>query len=299
MCRTQAIGSANIFWSWKRYLALCSCHAFGIPASHGTAFSGGSVVKSLSVKQETWVWFPGQEDPLEKEMATHSSISCLGIPRREAWWVQSIGLQNNQTWFSNWTTAAICAMATRLPVNGVNDSTWEITAYFILEIGMTNMYDQSFCGMYIVWTFWLQHFSLLIHANLQLFIVLLSNTLVLQFIVLYAIILQQRTTKFKSSCLIKVINRNCISQDQCLLVLIIYNGDCSDHMEMRSDMENQVSSYHKKTMPKNKNWTHLEKNVSSSHALKQKFSFRSNNSFHFELHIFVAYIKIEAIVIEE
>ena len=31
-------------------------------------------VKNLSAIQETWVQFLGQEDPLEKEMATHSSI---------------------------------------------------------------------------------------------------------------------------------------------------------------------------------------------------------------------------------
>ena len=31
-------------------------------------------VKNLPVTQETWVQFLGQEDPLEKEMATHSSI---------------------------------------------------------------------------------------------------------------------------------------------------------------------------------------------------------------------------------
>ena len=27
--------------------------------------------------QETWVWSLGQEDPLEKEMATHFQYSCL------------------------------------------------------------------------------------------------------------------------------------------------------------------------------------------------------------------------------
>ena len=32
------------------------------------------MVKNLPVKQETWVLTPGQEDPLEKEMATHSSF---------------------------------------------------------------------------------------------------------------------------------------------------------------------------------------------------------------------------------
>ena len=31
-------------------------------------------VKNLPSMQETWVLFLGQEDPLEKEMATHSSI---------------------------------------------------------------------------------------------------------------------------------------------------------------------------------------------------------------------------------
>ena len=32
------------------------------------------LVKTLSAMQETQVRFLGQEDPLEKEMATHSSI---------------------------------------------------------------------------------------------------------------------------------------------------------------------------------------------------------------------------------
>ena len=36
-------------------------------------FPGGSVVKNLPAKQETRVRFQGQEDPLEKEMAVHSS----------------------------------------------------------------------------------------------------------------------------------------------------------------------------------------------------------------------------------
>ena len=30
--------------------------------------------------QEAWVRSPGQEDPLEKEMATHFSILALEIP---------------------------------------------------------------------------------------------------------------------------------------------------------------------------------------------------------------------------
>ena len=37
-------------------------------------FPDGSVVKSLPAMQETQVQSLGREDPLEKEMATHSSI---------------------------------------------------------------------------------------------------------------------------------------------------------------------------------------------------------------------------------
>ena len=33
--------------------------------------------------QETWVWPLGQEDILEKEMATHSSILAWEIPQTE------------------------------------------------------------------------------------------------------------------------------------------------------------------------------------------------------------------------
>ena len=38
------------------------------------------MVKSLPWMQETWVWSMGWEDPLEKRMATHSSILSRRIP---------------------------------------------------------------------------------------------------------------------------------------------------------------------------------------------------------------------------
>ena len=40
-------------------------------------------VKYLSAMQETWVQFLGQEIPIEKEMATHSSILAWRIPWTE------------------------------------------------------------------------------------------------------------------------------------------------------------------------------------------------------------------------
>ena len=38
------------------------------------------MVKNLPAMQETWVRCLGWEDPLEKEMATHSSIPAWRIP---------------------------------------------------------------------------------------------------------------------------------------------------------------------------------------------------------------------------
>ena len=44
-------------------------------------------VKNLPAMQETQVQSLGQEDPLEKGMATHSSYSCLEKSMdRGAWW---------------------------------------------------------------------------------------------------------------------------------------------------------------------------------------------------------------------
>ena len=41
------------------------------------------MVKCLPTMRETWVRSLGQEDPLEKEMATHSSTLAWRIPRTE------------------------------------------------------------------------------------------------------------------------------------------------------------------------------------------------------------------------
>ena len=52
------------------------------------------MVKNLPAVQETWVWSLGQEDPLEKGMATHSHIFARKIPWTEApGGLQSMGLQ--------------------------------------------------------------------------------------------------------------------------------------------------------------------------------------------------------------
>ena len=48
------------------------------------------MVKNLPAVQETWVRFLGQEDPLEEDMATHSSILAWRIP----WTEEPGGLQS-------------------------------------------------------------------------------------------------------------------------------------------------------------------------------------------------------------
>ena len=52
-------------------------------------------VKRLPTMRETWVRSLGWEDPLEKEMATHSSIHAWKIPwTKEPGGLQAIGLQS-------------------------------------------------------------------------------------------------------------------------------------------------------------------------------------------------------------
>ena len=52
--------------------------------------------------QETWVPSLGQEDALEKEMATHSSILGLENPMdRGAWWATVHGVTKSQTRLSD------------------------------------------------------------------------------------------------------------------------------------------------------------------------------------------------------
>ena len=59
------------------------------------------MIKNLPAKQETWVRSLGWDDPLEKEMATHSSILAWKIPRtEELGGLQSIGSQS-RTQLSN------------------------------------------------------------------------------------------------------------------------------------------------------------------------------------------------------
>ena len=63
---------------------------------------GDSVVKNLPAKQEMWVGSLGQEDPLEKGMATHSSILAWKNPMGSgAWWATVHRVAKSQTRLSD------------------------------------------------------------------------------------------------------------------------------------------------------------------------------------------------------
>ena len=69
----------------------------GIPTSL-RIFLMAQRVKSLPAVQETWVWSLGWEDPLEKEIATLTSILTWKIPwRGESCRVQSIRGKESDT----------------------------------------------------------------------------------------------------------------------------------------------------------------------------------------------------------
>ena len=65
-------------------------HRLSLPAFLLWASLVFQSVKNLPALQETWVRSPGWEDPLEKEMATHSSILAWRI----SWTEEPGGLQS-------------------------------------------------------------------------------------------------------------------------------------------------------------------------------------------------------------
>ena len=64
------------------------------------------MVKNSPTMQETWVWSLASEDPLEKEMATQSSILAWRIPQtKEPGELQSLGSQRvRHDWVTNTST---------------------------------------------------------------------------------------------------------------------------------------------------------------------------------------------------
>ena len=69
-----------------------------IDINEGTPGGSDGKKKNLPAVQETWVRFLGQEDPLEKGMATHSSLLAWRIRMdRGAWQATVHGVTKSRT----------------------------------------------------------------------------------------------------------------------------------------------------------------------------------------------------------
>ena len=77
----NAGGRSSIPWSGRSL-----GEGIGYPFQYSWAYLVAQTLKNPPAMQETWVRSLGQEDPLEKEMATYSSILAWRILMdREAW----------------------------------------------------------------------------------------------------------------------------------------------------------------------------------------------------------------------
>ena len=103
---------------------------------HFSGFSGlpqiGSVIKNLPAVQETWVWSLGQEDPLEKGVATHFSNLAWSIPwTEEPGGVQSMGSQRvGHDWATFTHTPAELSSSDRKSIffEGKENLVWKLQA---------------------------------------------------------------------------------------------------------------------------------------------------------------------------
>ena len=91
-----SMGSHRVGHDWSD-LAAAATHVTNLWASLVV-----QTVKNLSTMQDTQAQSLGQEDPLEKEMETHSSFLAWRIPwTEEPDRLQSMGISKNQTQLNN------------------------------------------------------------------------------------------------------------------------------------------------------------------------------------------------------
>ena len=89
----QAVAPAGGAWLWEEMAGSRASSSFQVPTS-------GSVVKNQPVNAgaATWVGSLGQEDTLEEDMLTHSSILARRIP-----WIEKPGGLQSMESRKSWT----------------------------------------------------------------------------------------------------------------------------------------------------------------------------------------------------
>ena len=100
-------------------------------------------VKHLPAMQETWVRSLGREDPLEKEMATHSSVLAWRIPwTEEPGGLQSMGLQRVRLDWADGNDDPICETAKEIQMQRTDFWTlWEkVSVGWFERIALKHVY---------------------------------------------------------------------------------------------------------------------------------------------------------------
>jgi len=117
-------------------------------------FLVAQLVKNPPAIQETQVQSLGGEDPLDKEMATHSSILAWKIPDRETWWDIVHGVTKNWTQLSKQTTVTFflliskeyhwCITESSLHVQNTMSITIFIKSLILLPFSVKTYIKRSF-----------------------------------------------------------------------------------------------------------------------------------------------------------
>ena len=112
---------------WWGSLRHGSCPSALLPLLFSLGLPGGSMIKNLPAKQETWVRSLGREDSLEKGMATHSSILAWRI----FWTEEPGGLRSmrSQRVGHDWKTNAVFLDDLTNPYNSIVISMSTMTAF--------------------------------------------------------------------------------------------------------------------------------------------------------------------------
>ena len=125
-------------FSWLYLILLLSWEGvsgvFGMGVYIAWAFPCSSGVKNPPAMQKIWVWSLGGEDPLEKEMATHSSVLAWEIPwTEEPGRLQSMGLQRvGHDLVTKHTRTYIVAMKTLSYHKPLSSQTKSITQFYFI-----------------------------------------------------------------------------------------------------------------------------------------------------------------------
>ena len=139
-CILNALSSSSCLPRWSpcsmmlylTYYILTRCHPSANPfwvLVHLTVLVAQRL-KRLPAMQEIWVWSLGQEDPLEKEIATHSSILAWRIP----WTEEPDGLQStgSQRVGHDWVTSLFTF--TNNNISSFTWSLWDLVSYVWSDI---------------------------------------------------------------------------------------------------------------------------------------------------------------------